>query len=669
MHLDPASVWNVRRRQKSERMVAQKEEDGRGDRRVHLDPASKRRLFTCPTSLSEDPPENYKLDPSPPLHSCLPSPTASSRGSAPPPPAGDPPEGKKRGIKIDRSNSYKMAEGKSFESLGSYGRALMQTGSRLMDRVTARSLEDAEINEMRARSGCEMKRNLSWWDLIWFGIGAVIGAGIFVLTGQEAKESAGPAVVLSFVVSGVSAMLSVFCYTEFAVEIPVAGGSFAYLRVELGDFMAFIAGGNILLEYVIGSAAVARAWTSYLATLFNSRPDNFRLHVASLPEDYSQLDPIAVAVIVGVCVAAVMSTKATSRFNSVASIIHVVILLFIIVAGLLHADPANLKNFTPFGSRGIFSSAAVLFFAYVGFDAVSTMAEETKNPARDIPLGLVGAMSITTAAYCLLALTLCLMVPYQKIDPNAPFSVAFESVGMDWAKYIVSFGALKGMTTVLLVSSVGMARYLTHIARTHMVPSFFADVNPKTGTPVKATVAMLTATAVIALFTDLPILANLLSIATLFIFMLVAVALLVRRYYASGETTPAARNKLAACLATIIGSSVVAAVLWATNVSGWGWYAAVAVAWGAATGYLWVGVPQARKPKVWGVPMVPWLPAMSVLINVFLLGSIDGKSYVRFSVWTGLLLLYYFFFGLHASYDMARVPVMKTTALEEGSKG
>ncbi|KAG0447720.1 hypothetical protein HPP92_028190 [Vanilla planifolia] len=332
----------------------------------------------------------------------------------------------------------------SFQSMGNYWRALRQTGFRLVDRITARSLVADEIREVLARSGQEMKKTLSWWDLMWFGIGGVIGAGIFVLSGQEAKESSGPAVVLSYGISGISAMLSVFCYTEFAVEIPVAGGSFAYLRVELGDFVAFVAGGNIILEYIMGCAAVARSWTSYLATLINHKPDDLRINVSSLPRDYSQLDPLAVVLCVAICSATVLSTKAASHFNSVTTIVHIFILLFIIVTGLLYADSSNMKPFAPFGASGIFSSAAVLFFSYVGFDAVSTMAEETKNPPRDIPLGLVGAMSITTVAYCLLALTLCLMVPYSRIDPDAPFSVAFETVGLGWAKYIVSFGALKG---------------------------------------------------------------------------------------------------------------------------------------------------------------------------------------------------------------------------------
>ncbi|XP_026659005.1 cationic amino acid transporter 1-like [Phoenix dactylifera] len=561
---------------------------------------------------------------------------------------------------------------KSFESWASYGQALRETGSRLRDRVTARSLDETELHEVRARSGHEMKKNLSWWDLIWFGIGAVIGAGIFVLTGQEANKEAGPAVVLSYVISGISAMLSVFCYTEFAVEIPVAGGSFAYLRVELGDFMAFIAAGNILLEYVIGGAAVARSWTSYFATLLNHKPNDFRIHASALAADYNRLDPIAVVVITAVCLAAVLSTKATSRFNYIASIIHVAIILFIVVAGLTKADVANYTPFAPYGPRGIFSASAVLFFAYVGFDAVSTMAEETRNPAKDIPIGLVGAMTVTTLAYCILAVTLCLMQPYSNIDIDAPFSVAFQAVGMDWAKYIVAFGALKGMTTVLLVSAVGQARYLTHIARTHMVPPWLAQVHGKTGTPINATIVMLCATAIIAFFTNLSILSNLLSISTLFIFMLVAVALLVRRYYVSGETSDSNRNKLIACIVLILASSIAMAAYWGVSEKGWIGYVVTVPIWFLSTLFLHLAVPRARKPRLWGVPMVPWLPSASIAINIFLLGSIDRDSFARFGVWTALLLIYYLFLGLHASYDtamMAKSTAGPTKRLEEGNDG
>ncbi|XP_066380600.1 cationic amino acid transporter 1-like [Miscanthus floridulus] len=337
---------------------------------------------------------------------------------------------------------------------------------------------------------------------------------------------------------------------------------------------------------------------------------------------------------------------------------------FLLPPALL-ADAATQRRRTPrraqrrpHRERGIFAASAMLFFAYIGFNAVSTMAEEMRNPARDIPVGLVGAMTLTTAVYCLLALVLCLMQPYNEIDADPPFSVAITAVGMDWAKYIVAFGALKGMTTVLLVGAVGQARYLTHIARTHMAPPCLAQVHPRFGTPVYGTVVMMVATAVIALFTNLGILSNLLSISTLFIFTLVAMALLVRRYYVAGEIAASDQNRLVACLAVIVASSTATAAYWgmtSSGGSGWVAYVVTVAAWLAATAYLHWGVPKARAPKMWGVPLVPWLPSASIFINIFLLGSIDGASFMRFLIWTAALLAYYFFVGLHASYDMAKV--------------
>jgi APA family basic amino acid/polyamine antiporter len=434
-----------------------------------------------------------------------------------------------------------------------------------------------------------------------------------------------------------------------------SGGSFAYLRVELGDFVAFIAAGNIILEYAIGNAAVARSWTSYFATLCNKGPEDFRIIVHGMDPDYGHLDPIAVVALAVITALAVYSTKGSSIFNYIATLFHMAVLIFIVIAGLTKAKTANYEDFTPFGLHGMVDASAVLFFAYVGFDAVATMAEETKNPGRDIPIGLVGSMTITTILYCLLAVTLCLMQNYKDIDVHAPFSVAFSAVGMDWAKYIVSLGALKGMTTVLLVGAVGQARYLTHIARTHMMPPWFALVDERTGTPINATISMLAATSVVAFFTDLSILSNLLSISTLFIFMLVALALLVRRYYSSGVTTKGNQRNLIVCLVLIIVSSIGISAYWAnSSTKGWIGYPIFVPIWFLGTGGLWLFVPMAKKPKVWGVPLVPWLPSISIAINIFLLGSIDKKSYMRFGIWTAFLLVYYVLLGLHASYDTAK---------------
>lgn len=225
------------------------------------------------------------------------------------------------------------------------------------------------------------------------------------------------------------------------------------------------------------------------------------------------------------------------------------------------------------------------------------------------------------------------------------------------------------MTTVLLVGAIGQARYMTHIARAHMMPPWLAHVNAKTGTPINATVVMLAATALIAFFTKLEILADLLSVSTLFIFMFVAVALLVRRYYVTGETSSRDRNKFLMFLGSILASSIATAVYWAMEKDGWIVYAVTVPIWFLSTVGMKILVPQARAPKLWGVPLVPWLPSASIAINIFLLGSIDEKSFVRFGIWTGVLLVYYFLFGLHATYDTAKATLKEKSALKNAEEG
>ncbi|TVU22838.1 hypothetical protein EJB05_32558 [Eragrostis curvula] len=540
----------------------------------------------------------------------------------------------------------------SFASWGAYRAALGATPARLRDRFAGRSTDAAELGAMRRRSENEMRRCLTWWDLTWFGFGSVIGAGIFVLTGQEAHDHAGPAIVLSYVASGLSAMLSVFCYTEFAVEIPVAGGSFAYLRVELGDVAAFIAAANLILESIIGTAAVGRSWTSYLATLLNKPASALRIQT-SLAEGYNELDPIAVVVIAVTATLAMLTAKGTSRVNWVASAVHVVVIAFVIVAGFIHANPSNLKPFMPHGVPGVFRAAAIVYFAYGGFDNIATMAEETKNPSRDIPLGLLGSMSAITAIYCVMALVLGMMQPYTAIDRNAAYSVAFANVGMRWAQYVVALGALKGMTTVLLVGALGQARYTTHIARSHIIPPVFALVHPRTGTPVHATTLIAIASACIALFSSLDVLSSLISVSTLFIFMMLSTALLVRRYYARGVTSQTHERRFAALLLLVIGSSIGIAAYWGTSPERWEGYVVLVPAWAAGTLGIQLFVPMARSPKVWGVPLVPWLPSLSIATNLFLMGSLGKDAFIRFGVCTAIMLIYYVLVGLHATYDVA----------------
>ncbi|XP_071707973.1 cationic amino acid transporter 1-like [Rutidosis leptorrhynchoides] len=547
----------------------------------------------------------------------------------------------------------------------------METKSRLKERLMARSSDDFEIHGIRARSHHQMKRTLNWFDLIWFGVGAVMGAGVFVLTGEAAHDLAGPAVLVSYLISGFAALLSVICYTEFAVELPVAGGSFAYLRVELGDFVAFIAAGNILFEYVVAGASVSRSWTSYFATLCSHKPNEFRINLPSMGEGFDYWDPVAVIVSMIICIVASFSVKGSSRFNSIATIIHIAVLLFIIIAGAMKADPKNFDPFAPFGFRGILKASSVLFFAYVGFDGVATLGEETKKPGKDIPIGLVGSMVIVIVTYSLLAMILSLMQPYHQIDVDAPFTIAFEAVGMNWAKLLVGLGALKGMTTVLLSIIIAESRYFTHIARTHMAPPILAVVHKKLGTPVNAAIIMTATNCLVAFFTSLDVLASLLSISTLFIFSLVAIGLLVRRYYLTGVTSNEDRNKLVVLLVMIVTSSSGMGLLWAWGVNNWLVYLIVGSIWFVSTLSIKLKVKQARDPRVWGAPFVPWLPSCSIAVNLFMMGSIDGASFLRFMMWTAVLLTYYFLVGLHASYDASKetVKMEDDNEVEKGNSG
>uniref|UniRef100_A0A5B7BFP9 Putative cationic amino acid transporter 8, vacuolar n=1 Tax=Davidia involucrata TaxID=16924 RepID=A0A5B7BFP9_DAVIN len=540
----------------------------------------------------------------------------------------------------------------SFQNFTTYKAALSQTCHRLKDRLLCRSNDAFELVELRKQSENEMKRCLTWWDLIWLSFGSVVGSGIFTITGQEAHNDAGPSIVLSYAVSGLSAMLSVFCYTEFAVEMPVAGGSFSYLRVELGDFVAFIAAGNILLEAVVGAAGLGRSWSSYFASIIKTDPDFLRIRVDSFAEGFNLLDPLAVVILAIANTIAMSGTRRTSILNWVSSIVTALVIVFIIVVGFVNAKSSNLVPFFPFGAEGVFNAAAIVYWSYTGFDMVATMAEETKKPSRDIPLGLVGSMSMITVVYCLMALALTMMVKYTEIDVNAAYSIAFESIGMNWAKYLVGICALKGMTTSLLVGSMGQARYTTQIARAHMIPPWFALVHPKTGTPIYATLLVTILSCVIAFFSSLDVLSSVFSLSTLFIFMLMAVALLVRRYYVKDVTPQRDLFKFLVCLFVIVGSSIAIAALWDSKRKGWIGYAVAGLFWFLGTVGMML-LPKQRGPKVWGVPLVPWLPSLSIGMNLFLIGSLGGVAFWRFFICSGFMLIYYLLVGVHATYDVA----------------
>ncbi|KAI9073869.1 hypothetical protein K1719_044141 [Acacia pycnantha] len=567
-----------------------------------------------------------------------------------------------------RWTKHDLFPGDSMHSLQSYRKAVSETCPRLLDRLTNRSTDEYELLQLPKASKNEMRKCLTWWDLMWLSFGAVVGSGIFVITGQEAREHAGPAIVLSYAASGLSALLSAFCYTEFAVEVPVAGGSFSFLRIELGDFVAFIAAGNLFLEALVGAAGLGRSWTSYFSSMIKDDPDFLRIRVDSFKEGFNMLDPLAVVVLLIANGIAVSGTRRTSILNWLSSIATTFIIGFIVVVAFIHAKTSNLVPFVPFGAKGVFRSAAVVFWSYTGFDMVATMAEETKKPSRDIPVGLIGSMTLITMIYCVMALGLVMMQNYTQIDRDAPYSVAFVKIGMNWAKYLVSICALKGMTTSLLAGSLGQARYTTQIARSHMIPPLFARVHPKTGTPVNATLLITIGSAIIALFSSLDVLSSVFSFSTLFIFMLMAVALLVRRYYDRNSTSKNDFVKLLLLLCVVIGSSAVGTALWSSDKLGWIGYSVPAIVWFMATLVL-AFLPKQQTPKLWGAPLVPWLPSLSIAMNVFLLGSLGSLAFWRFLICSAIMLVYYVFIGVHTTYDLAHGNEPESSKHKEGNVG
>ncbi|CAI0536757.1 unnamed protein product [Linum tenue] len=529
-----------------------------------------------------------------------------------------------------------------------------ETPHRLRKRVLATWTPEQELTQVRLRSGADMKRKLQWYDLMALGIGGMLGVGVFVTTGYVAGTYSGPAVFMSYIVAGISALLSSLCYAEFSVQIPVAGGAFSYLRVTFGEFVGYFAGANIVMEYVLSNAGVARSFTDYLCRAVGVNDSNlWRVNVDGLLPGYNNLDFPAVALILLLTLCLCHSTKESSMLNLVMTVFHVMFFGFIIVAGFYNGSVKNLvkpSGMAPFGVKGVVDGATIVYFSYIGYDSVSTMAEEIQNPAKALPLGIVGSVLIVCVLYCLMALALCVMVPFNMIPMEASFSAAFQQIGWGWASNVVGGGASLGITASLLVAMLGQARYLCVIGRARLVPSWLAKVNPNTGTPLNATLFLGLCTASIALFTDLSIVFEMISLSTLVVFYLVANALIYRRYVIlGGNPLPNTFLFLFLLTATSVGLSA----SWKLDAEWWG----VPVFGGAmiaTTGFYQqlVVVPYVYQPDdgCWLVPFMPWPPAISIFLNVFLMSTLKLVSFKRFAVWGCLITLFYLMYGVHSTY-------------------
>jgi basic amino acid/polyamine antiporter, APA family len=396
-----------------------------------------------------------------------------------------------------------------------------------------------------------LRRALGIPALIAFGIGAIIGSGIFVLTGLAAAQHAGPAIVISFMVAGIGCMFAALCYSEFAAMVPVAGSAYAYSYATLGEFIAWFVGWNLVLEYMMGCSAVAVSWSRYFVKLLNHYGVNFLpASLTSAPFDSSGVDfsiqatgafiNLPAIIVVGACTAlCYKGIKESAVVNVIIVAIKVSIVVAVIAFGAKYVNtqnwvpyiPKNSGTFGRFGWSGILQASAIVFFAYVGFDAISTVAQEAKDPQRGMPIGILGSLAICTLLYILLSSVMTGLVPFMQLNDAAPVAIAVEShPQLAWISTWVIWGALFGLTSVIITLIIPQARIWLTMSRDGLLPKFFGIVHPKFRTPHIATLITGVAAATFAGLLPVNILGELVSIGTLIAFIVVCVGVLVLRY-------------------------------------------------------------------------------------------------------------------------------------------
>ncbi|PRX92548.1 amino acid permease [Allonocardiopsis opalescens] len=462
--------------------------------------------------------------------------------------------------------------------------------------------------------GHRLRKKLTGLDLMVFGVGVIVGTGIFVITGQQAAMNAGPAIVVSFLIAGVTCALAALCYAEFASTVPVAGSAYTFGYATLGEFVAWVIGWDLVLELALGAAVVARGWSAYAQLLFDLPP--------SIAGDAAVVDVAAIAIVVALGVLAVLGTKLSGVFTGVVVAIKVGIVLFVVVAGLRYIDPANYSPYVPapqpaeggaeggllhtpltqvllglepshFGLWGVVAAASVVFFSFIGFDIVATTAEETRRPQRDIPVGILGSLLVVTVLYMAVSAVVTGMRPYTELNTAAPLAEAFVGVGADWAVDLISAGGIIGITTVVLVLMMGQARIFFAMARDGLLPSWLARVHPRFGTPWAVTAVTVVIVAALAGFVPLAALSELVSIGTLFAFVVVSVGVVVLR-----RTRP-------------------------------------------------------DLPRAFRVPLVPLLPGLAVLACLWLMLNLPVETWLRFGIWMALGVVIYVLYG-HRNSRLAR---------------
>jgi len=434
--------------------------------------------------------------------------------------------------------------------------------------------------------GFRLKRELKIFDVIVFGIGVMIGAGIFVLTGQAAAEEAGPAITVSFVIAGIVAALAALCYAEFAAMVPVAGSAYTFSYASLGELLAFIIGWDLVLEFTIGASAVAVGFGGYLNALLDSAfgitlPDA----ISAPPGEGGVFNVPAVLLILALLALLVRGVKLTSRANIVLVAITLVVLALVIGFGASEVDTANWSPYFPFGFEGVVGGAGLIFFAYIGFDVVATTAEESDNPQRDMPRGIIGSLAIVTGIYFAVALVITGMVPFKELAGEAPIADAFAGKGLRVISSIIFVGALVATAKTTLGLLLGQSRVGFAMARDRLLPAGLARTHPRFRTPHRLTLVVGAVVVLLTGFVPLTTLAELVNIGTLFAFVLVAGGVL----------------------------------------------------------YLRRAEPERERP--FRTPLVPFVPILAIVASLYLMASLGGGTWLRFLIWMALGLVVYFLYS------------------------
>lgn len=433
-----------------------------------------------------------------------------------------------------------------------------------------------------ANKSTSIQKHLGAFDVTLMSIGATIGTGVMVLTGLVASRDAGPAVVLSFIASAIVCILVALCYAEFASSIPTSGSAYAYIYVSLGEFIAHLVGWSLIIGYTLSTATVAGGWAAYFNSLLKEvgvyLPEKF----TAIPSQGGILNLPAALVVLLVTFLLSRGTKESKKINNLMVIIKLAIIVLFVGVGVFYIKPQNWNPFMPFGLKGVFAGAASVFFAYTGFDAVSTSAEEVKNPQKNLPIGIVASLSVCTIIYVIVCIILTGVAHYTKLNVGDAMSYALSSVGQGWAASIISIGAVIGIIAVMLAYSYGGSRILFSMSRDGLLPKPFSKVNKSSNVPVLSTWSIGIVASFMTGLVDLKQLADVANITLIGTFLLVALSVVVFR-----KTHP-------------------------------------------------------KVKRAFKVPLVPVLPIFAVISCLFLMTNLSKQTWLYFGIWLALGTIIYF---------------------------